>query len=106
VFILVQSPVFFARVLALSSVPPRAEKYWPFPGGLKMPANDSPDRLQLKQLLEEAKPLMLPMFPDQQKKWLAESPLAQEIRSLLAKHPEYYDDVRAVVGDVFPKPKS
>ena len=32
-----------------------------------MPTNDSPDRLQLKELLDEAKPLMLPMFPDQQK---------------------------------------
>jgi hypothetical protein len=74
---------------------------------LKMPANESPDRLQLKQLLDQAKPLMLPMFPDQQKKWLSESPLAQEIKSLLAKHPEYYDDIRAAVGDdVFPKPKS
>ena len=71
-----------------------------------MPTNDSPDRLQLKQLLDEAKPLMLPMFPDQQKKWLSESPLAQDIKSLLAKHPEYYDDIRAVVGDAFPKPKS
>jgi hypothetical protein len=71
----------------------------------KMPAND-PDRLQLKQLLDQAKPLMLPMYPDQRKKWLSESPLAQEIKSLLAKHPEYYEDVRAVVGDVFPKPKS
>ena len=71
-----------------------------------MPANDSPDRLQLKQLLDQAKPLMLPMFPDQQKKWLSESPLAQEIKSVLVKHPEYYDDVRAVVGpDAFPKPK-
>ena len=49
---------------------------------------------------------MLPMFPDQQKVWLAESPLAQEIKSILVKHPEYYDEVRAVVGpDAFPKPK-
>jgi hypothetical protein len=61
--------------------------------------------LQLKQLLEEAKPLMLPMFPDQQNVWVEESPLAQEIKSILAKHPEYYDEVRAAVGDVFPKPR-
>ena len=67
--------------------------------------NEHPDNLQLKQLLEEAKPLMLPMFPDQQKVWLAESPLAQEIKSILAKHPEYYAEVRAVVGAVFPEPK-
>ena len=70
-----------------------------------MAQSESPDHLRLTQLLQEAKPLMLPMFPDQQKKWLSESPLAQEIKSLLAKHPEYYDDVRAVVGDAFPKPK-
>ena len=67
---------------------------------------EHPDHLQLKQLLEEAKPLMLPMFPDQQKVWVAESPLAQEIKSILAKHPEYYDEVRAAVGEVFPKPKA
>ena len=48
------------------------------------------NNLQLRQLLEEAKPLMLVLFPDQQKVWLAESPLAQEIKSILAKHPEYY----------------
>jgi hypothetical protein len=71
-----------------------------------MNANENPDHLRLTQLLQEAKPLMLPLYPDQQKKWLAESPLAQEIKSILAKHPEYYDDVRAVVGgDVFPKPR-
>jgi hypothetical protein len=74
-------------------------------GGLKMADNENPDRLRLKQLLQEAKPLMLPLYPDQQKKWLAESPLAQEIKSILVKHPEYYDDIRTVVGpDVFPKP--
>jgi hypothetical protein len=69
-------------------------------------ANGDADRVRLKQLLQEAKPLMLNLFPDQQKKWLAESPLAQEINAILQTHPEYYDDVRAVVGDdVFPKPK-
>jgi hypothetical protein len=76
-------------------------------GGSKMNANENPDHARLKQLLQEAKPLMLPLYPEQQKAWLAESPLAQEINSILAKHPEYYDDVRAVVGgDVFPKPRS
>jgi hypothetical protein len=68
--------------------------------------NEHPDHLQLKQLLEEAKPLMLPMYPDQQKVWVAESPLAQEIKSILAKHPEYYAEVRAVVGGVFPEANS
>ncbi len=71
-----------------------------------MNENEHPDHLQLRHLLQEAKALMLPMFPDQQKKWVAESPLAQEISAILVKHPEYYDDVRAVVGgDVFPEPK-
>ena len=68
--------------------------------------NEHPDHLQLKQLLEEAKALMLPMFPDQQKVWVAESPLGQEIKSILAKHPEYYDEISAHVGSIFPKPKS
>ncbi|MFY9803069.1 MAG: hypothetical protein WA211_16935 [Candidatus Acidiferrales bacterium] len=63
------------------------------------------DRLKLKQLLDEARALNLTMFPDQQKVWVAESPLAQEIKSLLAKHPEYYAEIRAVVGAVFPDPK-
>ena len=75
---------------------------------MKTNTNESknPDHQQLEQLLEEAKPLMLPMFPDQQKVWVAESPLAQEIKSILAKHPEYYDEIRAAIGEVFPKPKA
>jgi hypothetical protein len=69
--------------------------------------NEHPDHFRLRQLLDEAKPLMLPMYPDQQKVWLAESPLAQEIQSILAKHPEYYPEVRSVVGnEVFPEPKA
>jgi hypothetical protein len=68
--------------------------------------SEDQDHLKLKQLLEEAKSLNLPMFPDQQKAWVAESPLAQEIKSILAKHPEYYAEIRAVVGAVFPQPKS
>jgi hypothetical protein len=71
-----------------------------------MNENRNQDHLQLEQLLQQAKPLMLPMFADQQKLWLAESPLAQEISALLVKHPEYYHEVRAVVGEVFPEPKS
>jgi hypothetical protein len=68
--------------------------------------SEDPDHLKLKQLLEEAKALDLPMFPDQQRVWVSESPLAQEIKSLLAKHPEYYPEVRAVVGAIFPQPQS
>ncbi len=71
-----------------------------------MNENRNQDHLQLEKLLQQAKPLMLPMFADQQKLWLAESPLAQEISALLVKHPEYYLEVRAVVGEVFPEPKS
>lgn len=68
--------------------------------------SEDPDHLKLKELLEEAKSLELPLFPDQQKVWVSESPLAQEIKSILAKHPEYYAEIRAVVGGVFPEPKS
>ena len=68
--------------------------------------SEDPDHLKLQQLLGEAKALNLPMFPDQQKVWVAESPLAQEIKSILARHPEYYAEVRAVVGGVFPQPNS
>ncbi|MFZ0039474.1 MAG: hypothetical protein WAK91_18755 [Candidatus Acidiferrales bacterium] len=71
-----------------------------------MTENENSDHAKLMELLEEAKPLMLPMFPDQQKVWLAESPLAQEINSILANHPEYYAEVRSVVGAVFPEPKA
>ncbi len=70
-----------------------------------MTQNENADHAKLMELLEEAKPLMLPMFPDQQKLWVAESPLAQEIKSILANHPEYYAEIRAVVGAVFPEPK-
>lgn len=68
--------------------------------------NEQPDHLELKKLLEQAKPLMLPMFPDQQKIWVAESPLGQEIKSILAEHPEYYPEIHAVVGGAFAKPKA
>ena len=64
------------------------------------------DHLELMRLLQQAKPLMEPMFPDQRKKWVAESPLAQEISAILVKHPEYYDEISSHVGGIFPKPKS
>ncbi len=68
--------------------------------------NENADHVRLVQLLEEATPLMLPMYPDQQRVWLAESPLAQEIKSILARHPEYYAEVQAAVGgDVFAEAK-
>jgi predicted lipoprotein len=67
--------------------------------------NEDSDRLALSRLLQEAKLSIQPMFPDQQKKWVAQSPLAQGISAILVKHPEYYDEVRAHVGGIFPKPK-
>jgi hypothetical protein len=70
-----------------------------------MTDNEHPDHAQLVTLLEQAKALNLPMFPDQQKVWVAESPLAQEIKQILAKHPEYYAEIRTAVGDVFPEPQ-
>jgi hypothetical protein len=66
--------------------------------------NQSPDRLELSRLLQQAKPLVAPLYPDQYKKWAAESPLAHEISALLAKHAEYYDEIRAQIGGIFPKP--
>jgi len=71
-----------------------------------MSENEHPDHLELTRLLQQAKPLMAPLFPDQQKKWAAESPLAQEISAILAKHPEYYEEIRTHIGAIFPKPKS
>ena len=71
-----------------------------------MNENEHPDHVELMRLLQEAKPLMAPMFPDQKKKWVAESPLAQEISAILLKHPEYYDEIRTHIGGIFPKPKS
>jgi len=62
------------------------------------------DRLELSRLLEQAKLLLEPLYPDQLKQWAAESPLAQEISALLAKHPEYYDEIHAQVGGLFAKP--
>jgi hypothetical protein len=70
-----------------------------------MAENENSDHQQLVTLLEQAKALNLTMFPDQQKVWVAESSLAQEIKSILDRHPEYYAEVTAVVGPVFHAPK-
>ena len=75
-------------------------------GGEKMGENQATDHVELMRLLEAAKPLMEPLFPDQKKKWAADSPLAQEISDILKKHPEYYEEIRAHVGDIFAKPSS
>ena len=62
------------------------------------------DRLDLSRLLQQARPIVIPLYPDQQKQWAAESPLAQEISALLAKHPEYYDEIHVQIGGIFAKP--
>lgn len=71
-----------------------------------MSENQSTDHVELMRLLQAVKPLMEPLFPDQKKKWAADSPLAQDISDILKKHPEYYEEIRAQVGDVFAKPNS
>ena len=71
-----------------------------------MAENENADHVRLVQLLQQAAPLMLPLYPDQQRVWLDESPLAQEIKSILVKHPEYYAEVQAAVGsDAFARPR-
>jgi len=69
-----------------------------------MSENENRDHLELVRLLQEAKPLTEPLFTDQKKKWAADSPLAQEISAILVKHPEYYDEIRAHVGEIFANP--
>ena len=71
-----------------------------------MNENEHPDHLTLRDLLQQAKLLLLPMSDNQQKKWVEESPLAQEISTILAEHPEYYAEFRALVGGIFPEPKT
>ena len=66
--------------------------------------NDTRDRRELSRLLQLAKPLVAPLYPDQWKQWAADSPLAQEISALLRKHPEYYDEIHAQIGGIFAKP--
>lgn len=61
---------------------------------------------ELTRLLNQAKPLLAPMYPDQLKAWAEDSPLAQEIGTLLAKNPEYYDEVNRLIPGVFRKPGS
>ena len=70
-----------------------------------MDENEHSDHFQLRSLLQQAKLLLLPMSVNQQREWVAESPLAQEISGILAKHPEYYAEFRALVGGIFPEPK-
>jgi hypothetical protein len=71
-----------------------------------MNEKEDPDHVTLTRLLGQAKPLVEPLFPDQKSKWVAESEVAQGIIAILAHHPEYYDEVRARLGDVIPSPKA
>jgi hypothetical protein len=71
-----------------------------------MTENENADHVELARLLQAAKPLTEPLFPNQEKNWAADSPLAQEISALLLKHPEYYDEINARMAGVFPKPQS
>ena len=68
--------------------------------------NEPLDHYQLRYLLQEAKQIVLPMAPDDRKKWVAESRLASGIYAILVQHPEYYDEFRALVGGIFPEPPS
>jgi hypothetical protein len=65
-------------------------------------ADEPSDHYELRFLLEEAKPILQPMSPDQQWKWVAESPLAQEIYTILVRHPAYYNEFHNIVGRLFP----
>jgi len=73
---------------------------------IKQNENEPPEHHELRYLLQEAKAIVLPMSPDQQSKWVAESRIAQEIDTILVQHPEYYEEFRAFVGGLFPEPKS
>ena len=66
---------------------------------------EEPDHLRLKSLLEQAKLITVAMFPDQQKKWVKEDPIAQEIKAIFAKHPEYYNEFGPQVRGIFPEPR-
>jgi hypothetical protein len=70
-----------------------------------MDENEHSDHLRLRGLLQQAKLLLISMSDNQQRNWVAESPLAQEISTILANHPEYYAEFRALVGGIFPEPK-
>ena len=74
---------------------------------IKRNENEPPEHRELRYLLQEAKAIVLPMSPDQRKKWVAESRIAQEIYAILVQHPQYYGGVsRFFVGGLFPEPIS
>ena len=62
------------------------------------------DHFRLRCLLQEAKHDMFTRSVYQRKKWVTEDPLAKEILAILVKHPLYYDEFKALVGGIFPRP--
>ena len=70
---------------------------------MKRNENEPLEHYELRYLLQEAKAIVLPMSPDQQKKWVAESRIAQQIYAILVQHPQYYEEFRGFVGGLFPE---
>jgi len=68
-------------------------------------ANESEEHFEFRTLLQEARPIVIGMFPDQKKKWAAEDTLAQEISDILANHPEYYQELGSEFAGIFPDPR-
>ena len=64
------------------------------------------DHLKLKQLLDEARALNLRMFPDQQKLWAAESPLAQEINLSSQSTPSTMGKFEPLSAEFSPRPRT
>ena len=73
---------------------------------LKQTENEPLEHYELRYLLQEAKAIVPPVCPDQRKKWVAESRIAQEIYAILVQHPQYSEEFRDFVGRLFPEPKS
>lgn len=73
---------------------------------IKQNENEPLEHYELRYLLQEANAIVLPMAPDDRKKWVAESRLASEIYAILVQHHEYYDEFRSLVGGLFPEPRS
>jgi hypothetical protein len=73
---------------------------------IKQNENEPPEHFELRYPLQEPKAIVLPMTPDQRKKWVAERRLAQEIYAILVQHPQYYEEFRGFVGGLFPEPAS
>jgi hypothetical protein len=70
---------------------------------IKQNENEPPEHFELRYLLQEAKAIVLPMSPDQRKKWVAESRIAQEIYAILVQHPPSFTrSFDPLLADFFP----